>query len=271
MPEKEADHANQEGLRQEEHVGVWQRTDSPHPLVKRRRRLTAVDARSGRRAQLGGMVNYNKGMAVRDRTAVSLCYTTTHLYLAFQIGRPQNARVPTDQDLFEILIDASHQQAKYYNLGVTSTNVAWTGVGPNVDKKAWQPSFEYKARATDFGWEGELAIPFKEFKLEGAPAPGTIWGIDFVRNEKTPADRLAVWTFRGKNWHATKNLGHLMFTGKAVAIRAEGIGWIEGSAQHGVKLRASNFSDQPVTLESSLELRKANGLALGFIPPLTPP
>ncbi|MBI4024552.1 MAG: hypothetical protein HY360_06195 [Verrucomicrobia bacterium] len=281
--EKETDHAKiMEALRaQEEHVGVWQRYGfAGLPLVPPGRDAPKIDGTVDARewtaaAQLGGMVDYNKGLAVRDKTTVFLCYTPAHLYLAFQIGRPQNARTPTEQDLFEILIDASHQQAKYYNLAVTPTKVAWTGVGPNVDKKAWQPAIEYKARATDFGWEGELAIPFKEFKPEArlpgggqaAPAPGAVWGIDFVRNEKTPTDRLAVWTFRGKDWHATKNLGHIMFTGQAVAVRAEGIGWIENSSQRGVKLRVSNFSDQAVALETSLELRKANGpLALEYYP-----
>ncbi|MBI4024551.1 MAG: hypothetical protein HY360_06190 [Verrucomicrobia bacterium] len=272
--EKEADHVKimEEMRAREDHVGVWQRYGfAGIPLVPPGRDAPKIDGVVDMRewaaaAQLGGMMDYNKGMAVRDKTAVSLCYTSTQLYMAFQIGRPQNARAPADQDLFEILIDASHQQGKYYNLAATSTKIAWTGVGPNVDKKAWQPAVEYKARATEFGWEGELAIPFKEFK-EGAPAPGTLWGIDFVRNEKTPTDRLAVWSFRGRNWHATKNLGHLLFTGKAVAVRAEGLGWIEGSGQHGVKLRASNFSDQPVTLDSFLELRKAKGpVALEFYP-----
>ncbi|MBI4025434.1 MAG: hypothetical protein HY360_10675, partial [Verrucomicrobia bacterium] len=278
--DKETDHAKiMESLRgQEDHVGVWQRYAFVGiPLVKDAPKTDGVvDTREWfASALLSGMMDYNKGMAVRDKTAVYLCYTSTHLHMAFQFGRPQNARAPSAQDLFEILFDATHQHAKYYNIGVNSEKILWTGVGPNVDKKAWQPAVEYKARATEFGWEGELAIPFKEFKLDArppgggqaAPAPGAVWGVDFVRNEKTPTDRLAVWSFRGKNWHATKNLGHIMFTGKAVTVRAEGLGWIENSRQHGVKLSVANFSDRPITLESFLELRKAGGpLVLEYYP-----
>jgi hypothetical protein len=268
----EQDHAKiMEAMRgREEHVGVWQRYPFLGvPLVKEGPKVDGtVDTREwGASARVGFMLDYNKGMAVRDKTEIYVCYTPTHFYVGFQFERPQNAREPSSQDLFEMLFDWSHGHAKYGNIGLNLDKVLWTGVGPNVVKSAWQPVVEYKARTTEFGWEGELAIPWKEFKLDAAPAPGTIWGVDFVRNEKTPADRLAVWAFRGKNWHAVGNLGHMSFTGKPIAVQMQSVGWIEDTGQRGVKLLVSNFGDQPVTLDSFLELRRTDAkLALEYYP-----
>src|SRR2546426_1083900 len=81
---------------------------------------------------------------------------------------------------------------------------------------------------------------------------------DSVANEHTPVTRLAVWAFRGKNWHNVGNLGHVQFTGKPIAVRVEAMGWIPETQQAGVKLLVSNFSAKPVTLDAALELRKTD-------------
>ncbi|MBI3922822.1 MAG: hypothetical protein HY318_15485 [Armatimonadetes bacterium] len=260
---QEADHAQiMEGLRKaEEHVGVWQRYPMIGiPLVQTPPKVDgAVDTREWfAAARIRGLLDYYKGLVTRDSTDVYLCYTNTHLYIAFQVERPENARIPTDRDLFEILIDAWHQHQKYYNIGAGLEKILWDGVGPNVRQDAWNPTWEYKARATEFGWEGEMGVAWKDFGFDAPPPPGTIWGVDFIRNEKTPVDRLAVWSFRGKNWHAVKNLGHLLFTGKPFALRTEGAGWMGSARQGGVKLVLSNFSDQHVTVDVDLELRRTD-------------
>ena len=268
----EADHGKlMEALRaSEEHVGVWERYPlAGIPLVAKAPTVDGVvDTREWfAAARLGRMVDYVKGLATSDRTDIYLCYTPTHLYIAFQLERPESARKPSPNDTLEILLDAWHQHARYYDVALNLEKVLWDGIGPNVDKDAWKPTWEYKARVTETGWEGEMSVAFKDFGLDGPPAPGTVWGADFVRNERTPSDRLAVWAFRGQNWHAVKNLGHLVWMGRPLALRVEDDGWILGARQAGVKLLAANFGDQPATLDVSLALRRmAEAPPLEFYP-----
>jgi hypothetical protein len=259
---KEADHAKvMEGLRgQEDHVGAWERYPvAGIPLVETAPVIDGVvDTREWfAAARLGRFVDYHSGVATRDRTDMYLCYTATHLYMAFQIERPQNARKPAPNDFLEILFDTSHAHAKYYSVAAQLEKILWDGIGPNVDRDAWNPTWQYKARETSFGWEGEMAVSFKDFGLNVPPAAGTVWGADFIRNEKTPVDRLAVWAFRGKNWHAVKNFGHIVFTGRPVAFRVEEVSWMPGPRQAGVKLVVSNFGKEPAPVEAELTLRKA--------------
>lgn len=196
---------------------------------------------------------------VQDPINVYLCYDDSNFYLAFKIHRPENALKPGVKDFFELLMDIPHNHEKYHNLALGIEGIKWTGIGPSVDYNAWQPSLKYKVRCTDFGWEGELAIPFKEIKgFEDTPVPGTIWGFDIVRNERTPTDRLAHWAWRG-TWHATKDLAHIMFTGKPLAIRLDSIGWMPHLKKLGAKIEAINFGDTAVSLDAFLELRRASG------------
>ena len=141
---KTDDHAKvMDGLRgKEDHVGAWQRYPiAGIPLVDKAPVIDGVvDAREWfAAARLGRFVEYNSGIATRDRTEMYLCYTPTHLYMAFQIERPDNARMPGPRDVLEVLFDAWHGHAKYYSVGFHLDKVLWDGVGPNVVDKAWDP------------------------------------------------------------------------------------------------------------------------------------
>lgn len=242
------------------HVQAWQRYPFVGiPLVAKGPAIDGVvDKREWMAAAaIPYVLEFSSGMKVRNPVRFLICYTDTHLYFAFQFWRPENARKPDEKDFFEFLMDVDHGHKKYCNLAGNVEKVLWTGIGPRVDKKAWVPPCEYKARETDFGWEGEVKIAFKDVPgYQAAPKPGTIWGADFVRNEKTPSDRVANWAWR-LGWHSVKDLGHLMFTGQPVAIQVESIGWDPVKKKTGVRLNVVNFSNAPVSLKSFLELRRA--------------
>lgn len=220
-------------------------------------------------AAVGHVLHMAEGMQVNDRAVWRICYTDTHLYLAFQFDRPESARAPSARDFAEFLFDIEHDHHRYHNIGLSIDKELWSGIGPNVDKTAWTPKYDYKARLTPTGWEGEWSVAFTEFKgHDGAPAPGTVWGVDLVRNERTPTDRIAQWAWRG-TWAACKDLAHVMFTGQPVAVRAEQVGWIPEHKKMGVKLAVSNFSNKPVTLDAALDLRRAErDLTMQFLPAL---
>ena len=254
------------------HVQAWRRYGFVGiPLVTEAPVIDGrVDAREWTRAaSLGHILHMARGMMVRDTARFFLCYTDSRLCIAFQFARPDAARAPGPSDFFELLLDVGHAHRRYHNIGLNIEKELWSGIGPDVDKKAWSPKYEYKARLTEFGWEGEMAMPFAEFNgMKSAPAPGAIWGVDLVRNERTPTDRLAHWSWRS-TWHATKDLGHLMFTGAPLAVRTEHVGWMPQFKKMGVELAVSNFSDKPVKLDALLELRKASKkLTMEFMPAL---
>ncbi|MCM8768769.1 MAG: DUF6067 family protein [Candidatus Omnitrophica bacterium] len=216
-------------------------------------------------AKISSLVDYYTGLKTEDNTFVYLAYDQEKFYVAFQFERPANARIPradVDQrdkglgqdDVFEMLLDVEHKHTRYFDFGGNVRGVFWDGIGkPNVDK-SWNANWQYKARTTHWGWEGEIAIAFEDFGLK-TPSPGTVWGADFVRNERTPVDRLALWSFRGKNWHKFTNFGHLIFSGEPLTISLEQSGWLDQQA--GVQVRLSNFSHQAKWVKCLLEIRKA--------------
>jgi len=258
---KDADHAAIFAEIQEKgHAAVWQR----HPFIgiPLAAEAPTVDGVVGVRewgcaAAVSYVLHMQEATMVRDRVRWLLCYTATDLHLAFRFERPHAARRPGPKDFFELLLDANHDHKRYCNLAGNLEGKMWDGLAPNLDRKAWTPNWQYQARLTETGWEGELSIPFKDFPgCDAPPAPGTVWGADFVRNERTPTDRLAQWAWRSR-WHAVKDLAHIMFTGQPLAVGIDAVGWLPDVRKMGVKLAVSNFSDSPVELAASLELRRA--------------
>ena len=255
-----------------QHVQAWHRY--AFQSIPRVQEPPLVDGRVEVRewtaaARIAYVLQMATGVQVRDRADWLLCYTEDHLYIAFQFERPPTARSPSPRDFFELLIDHDHDHGRYCNLAGNLEGKLWDGIGPNVDRKAWTPNWRYAARLTEFGWEGEVAIPFADFpELERAPEPGAVWGVDLVRNECTPDDRVAHWSWRS-TWHATKDLAHIMFSDGPVTARIEDVGWMPQHKKMGAKLALLNMAEKSVQVSASLELRKAEeGLAMGFLPAL---
>lgn len=248
-------------LAKKDHVAAWQR----YPLlaVPFIAKAPVVDGRVGSEewrmaSSLGYVLEMSTSLMVQDKVRFLVCYTETHLYVAFQFERPENARAPAEADFFEMLLDTEHGHRRYLDMQANLHKVLRDGIGPNLKDDAWSPPWEYKARLTELGWEAEMAVAFKDIPgYQAAPSPGTIWGADFIRNERTPSDRLANWAWRS-NWSAVKDLAHLLFTGQPVAIRAESLGWMARNGKCGAKVEVINGSDQPLALNALLELRKAD-------------
>lgn len=250
------------GMQKDDHIARWQRYPLLGlPLVRSTPKIDGcVDTREwAESAKLSYLLNLGNGMLSQDKIAVYACYSETHLYMAFQIERPKEAKKPTDHDFFEVLFDTQHGHKKYCNAAFAIENkILWDGIGPNVDKKLWNPAWEYKSRLTDMGWEGEISVAFKDFPgYEKAPEPGTVWGADFVRNEQTPYDRIAIWGWRS-DWSRVGDLSHLLFTGKSLGVQVKEAGWMPDHRKMGAKLQFVNTSDLPIDVECSMEMRRAD-------------
>lgn len=256
-------------LQRQDHVQAWERYSLVG--VPKSPAAPVIDGEAGVRewgcsAQLAHALQMSTGVAVPDMVQYQLCYTDDALYVSFRVERPDSARIPAGRDFFEMLLDIEHDHNRYHNIAGNLEEILWTGIGPNVDRSAWTPEVQYAARTTWFGWEGELAIPFAEFGLDAAPEPGTVWGIDLVRNERTPTDRLAQLAWRSV-WAATKDLAHMVFLGRPLAVRVEEIGWMPAGKQIGARVALANFGDEPVSLTGMVELRSPrDALPMGFLP-----
>jgi hypothetical protein len=216
-------------------------------------------------AKISYLLDYYTGVKTEDKTFIYIAYDDEKFYVAFQFERPKNALMPRadimekdkgpgQDDVFEMLLDVEHKHSRCFNFGGNVKGYFWDGIGkPGVDK-SWNGNWQYKARMTDFGWEGEISIPFKDFGIE-TPQIGTVWGADFVRNEKTPLDRLAVWSYRGKNWHKFYNFGHLIFSGETISFSIDEMNFFYDIFE--TNFRISNFSSDDKKIKYIFELRKA--------------
>ena len=269
MAQQETDFAEIMAERQtQDHVQAWER----YSLIGIPKSTTApvIDGEVGVRewgcsAQVAHAMQMSTGVAVADMVQFQLCYTEEALYVSFRFERPGSARIPSGRDFFEMLLDIEHDHDRYHNIAGNLDEILWSGIGPNVDRSAWTPDAQYATRTTWFGWEGEMALPFADFDLDGPPDPGTIWGLDLLRNERTPTDRVADVGWRSE-WAATKDLAHMVFMGRPLAVRVEEIGWMPATRQIGARLALANFGDDPVGLYGLLQLRRPDGaLPMGFL------
>lgn len=244
------------------HHELWQRFPMVGlPLIAEENAPT-IDGEVGTRewfnaAQIAYLLDMSRGIQVQEKTTIYMAYTDTHLYVAFQFQRPEAARVPTKQDFFEVLFDTNHDHETNLNFAAGLEEILWDGRGTPLIDKSWSANWNYAARQAHFGWEGEFAVPFADLGFDGAPEAGSTWGFDWVRNERTPQDRLATWSFRGQDWHALENYGHIRFMGEPVAFAVESIGWDSGERRGGVRVRVSNFSDSTYEARVLSQIRRA--------------
>ncbi|MCF7838838.1 MAG: hypothetical protein K9N49_09435 [Candidatus Marinimicrobia bacterium] len=243
-----------------DHIGHWPRYSlTGIPLVDER---PVIDGVVDRRewfvaAKVSHIYLQGTGLAVDDHTAFLINYTPTHLNIAFQFERPQSALEPDARDFFEILLDHNHDHKRCLNFAHGLQEPKWTGLAPNLDRAGWTPGYEFAARATDFGWEGEVSFAFADMPgLSGAPAPGTVWGYDLVRNEKSPYDRLAQVSWRSA-WGAVEDLAHLVFLGRPLAVKVDRVGYLPEGGRSGIRLELANFSDQAESLAVQTTIRRA--------------
>jgi len=190
-----------------------------------------------------------RGVAADARSRVYLCHDANNLYIAFQFDRPENALVPQEADAFELFLDAAHTH---------KTAAAFSG---NVAKPLTGKDWQYSAHPTDFGWEGEMAIPFQALG-RGTPAEGEVWGLDFINHQMTPIEQLAGYSFGNKKGDAAQ-LSHVMFVKGVPPMRFEQFGQFWSEAGGGAVLEISNASDQPANLAVTMELLKRKPDAKG--------
>ena len=133
----------------------------------------------------------NEGEPMSERTEFLTCYDTNNIYFAVKcwdnpdkITAKEMARDANLQydDRVQIILDTylDHRNGYWFQIGprgsIGDAIVSENGASFN---KQWDGLWIGKARITDYGWEAEIAIPFKTM---GFDKDNKQWGIKYIRN-----------------------------------------------------------------------------------------
>ncbi len=133
----------------------------------------------------------DNGQPVTEKTEVYICYGEKELYIGFRcFDDPDKITAKElkrdislgEDDRVQVIIDTYNDKRNgfWFQIGprgsIGDALVSENGAAFN---KQWDGLFDGKAKIQDFGWEAELAIPFKTLRFR--PGQDT-WGIKFIRN-----------------------------------------------------------------------------------------
>lgn len=169
-------------------------------------------------AVLDGFTRLDAGTAPVERTRAWLMYDAGRLYVAvrcwMQSGARPRAEVVTaggpvfSDDCVELFLDPLRRGVSHHFAG----NSVSTGFTARAMDGTWKPAgWEWKARQTGFGWEGEMSIPFAAFGT-ATPKPGEEWGMLVGRTVQVPEMRFSQWAGpAAATWHEAGKYGRLRF------------------------------------------------------------
>jgi len=133
----------------------------------------------------------NEGAPISEKTQFFTCYDDNKIYFAVKcwddpkkITAKEMARDVSlgNDDRIQIILDTylDHRNAYWFQIGprgsIGDAIVSENGASFN---KQWDGLWTGKAKITDWGWEAEIAIPFKTL---GFDKESTQWGIKFIRH-----------------------------------------------------------------------------------------
>ena len=151
----------------------------------------------------------NEGKPISERTEFYTCYDANNIYFAVkcwsdpkdviakELARDVSLRY---DDRIQIILDTYNDQRNgyWFQLGprgsIGDAIVSENGASFN---KQWDGLWNGKAQITDYGWEGELIIPFKTL---GFDKESKEWGIKSIRNIVNKLES-AYWPVANLNTH----------------------------------------------------------------------
>ena len=133
----------------------------------------------------------NEGEPVSERTEMLICYDASNIYFAMRcwddpkkITAKEMARDVSlgKDDRVQIIIDTylDHRNGYWFQIGPRgSIGDAIVSENGAVLNKQWDGLWTGKAKILDYGWEAEIAIPFKTL---GFDKENRQWGLKLIRN-----------------------------------------------------------------------------------------
>jgi len=151
----------------------------------------------------------NEGEPVSERTEFYTCYDANNIYFAFKcwsdpedIIAKEMARDVSlgNDDRIQIILDTylDKRNGYWFQIGprgsIGDAIVSENGAAFN---KQWDGLWTGKAKITDYGWEAEMAVPFKTM---GFDKESKQWGVKFIRNMVNKLET-AYWPVANLNTH----------------------------------------------------------------------
>ena len=127
--------------------------------------------------------------------------------------------VRTDDDRFEVYIDAYHDHLTAVAFGVTPAGSIWdASLGEDGNRNlSWDPVWASETRIDSSGWVAEIRIPLSQLRYIGEE--DAVWGIQFIRRILRKQE-IDLFAFVPKSEHAGINrYGHLLGLGRVRAPR----------------------------------------------------
>jgi len=180
----------------------------------------------------------------RFRTEAKLCWTDSHLYIAFQCEDPKIIATRTErdsgvysEDVVEVFISPWGDPHRYYEIDINPLNTLFDALVENtVDTLGWPDGFRLHPEwncegirtavhlegkindrsGASKGWSAEYAIPFLSLgKTDlNPPKSGALWRMNLYRIEGVPQTDFYAWSPNWAiypNFHISTGFGWLKF------------------------------------------------------------
>lgn len=228
-------------------------------------------------ARLAPLIARTDGRMDPETTEVFIGYTDDALHIAWRVyrawegpmnmahvepGRHDGRSVWLD-DCIEIFLDLENEGRRAVNLAANAAGAFGDGMGRVGSATDFAASWDwdYAARETGFGWEGEVSVSFEELGFDGPPRnDDDVWGFNFWRNNKTPDATVSAFVYQPR-WGA-----RLRFDETAPAFRVNEAGSI-GDRSMGMLAEVVNLADtaQQVSVDVGIYRRDDEAGELDFI------
>lgn len=216
----------------------------------------------GNFALLSPLISLQTGKMVDGIGNIYAGYDNENIYFAFQFGRPTYAGEPIAgdeplnvwaDDCIEFFIRPIFGEKWEYSFVGNVKSIYEEGKRTHSTDKKWKIKWNFKARKTDFGWEGEMEIPLKDIGIEKIEK-GKVIEIAPTNNQKSPVVMQSCWTYL-RDWFSHYDFGYLILGDKIPSIRILKVGEIDKN-QIGVLIEISNFTDKKFNYDIEIFLYK---------------
>jgi len=179
-----------------------------------------------------------------QQTQVWVSSDANNLYLAFRCmtsgqkplaNHKANGESLWEDDSMEFFIQIDTQKPDYFQFIGNSASASFTGT--NVGEK-WTTNAQYKASVSADSWEGEIAIPLSDLKVNGK-LDGRVIGFNACRDHQTPGKLGSSWNRVGTFYRIPSTFGTVEFSlEKAQTVQSlpAPVAKIETNKPIGVKL-----------------------------------
>lgn len=170
-------------------------------------------------SKIGGFVTHTgSGLAIHD-TIAYMAYDDENFYIAIVAFKKDMENLTTrskirddavhKDDSVEVFWDTNHDHLTFYHIINNSIGTQAELFGRDW---SWNPEWQVGVQVFSDRWISEIAIPFAEMELEGAPEIGEVWGFNVNRNDISTAQHTG-WATTYGSFLTPQLFGHLTFGG----------------------------------------------------------